>query len=157
MLFRSLTPKTRELAHRIFDIIAVAEAKSHGVPLSEVHFHEVGAVDSIVDVVAAAYCLDSLNVDDVVVSALGEGHGRVRSQHGILPIPVPAVSNIVAQHGLVLQQRDIAGELVTPTGAAIAAAFRTAETLPTSYRIVATGTGSGKRDYHPVRDRKSVV
>ncbi len=153
----TLTPRTRELAHRIFDIIAVAEAKSHGVPLSEVHFHEVGAVDSIVDVVAAAYCLDNLNVDDVVISALGEGHGRVRSQHGILPIPVPAVSNIVAEQGLVLQQRDIAGELVTPTGAAIAAAFRTADALPASYRIVATGTGSGKRDYHPVSTVRATI
>ena len=153
----NLSARTRQIAHRIFDIVAEAEAKAHGVPLEEVHFHEVGAVDSIVDVVAAAFCIDDLKIDDVVISALGEGHGRVRSAHGVLPIPVPAVTNIVAAHGLVLTQRDIAGELVTPTGAAIAAALRSADALPASYRIVSVGTGSGKRDYHPVSTVRATI
>ena len=145
----SLTPRARELSHRIFDIVAEAESKAHGVPVEEVHFHEVGAVDSIVDVVAAAVCLDDLNVDDVVVSPLAEGHGRIRSQHGILSVPVPAVTHIVAAEGLVLEPRDVHGELVTPTGAAIAAAFRSSDALPPRYRIIATGMGAGKRDYNP--------
>ena len=153
----SLTPRARELSHRIFDIVAKAESKAHGVPLEEVHFHEVGAVDSIVDVVAAAVCLDDLNVDDVVVSPLAEGHGRIRSQHGILSVPVPAVAHIVADEGLVLEPRDIHGELVTPTGAAIAAAFRTADALPAHYRIVATGTGAGKRDYNPPSTVRALI
>ena len=152
-----LSPRTRELAHRIFDIVAAAESKAHGVPIEEVHFHEVGAVDSIVDVVAAAWCLDDLGVDEVVVSPLAEGRGRVRSAHGVLSIPVPAVANIVAAEGLVLEQREQHGELVTPTGAAIAAAFRTADSLPAHYRIVATGTGSGKRTYDPPSTVRALI
>ena len=153
----TLSDRTRDIAHRIFDIVAEAEAKAHGVPLEQVHFHEVGAVDSIVDVVAAAFCIDDLSIDNVVVSALGEGHGRIRSAHGVLPIPVPAVANIVAAHSLTLSQCDVAGELVTPTGAAIAAALKNADALPQTYRIVATGTGSGKRDYHPVSTVRATI
>lgn len=153
----NLTPRARELSHRIFDIVAQAESQAHGVPVDQVHFHEVGAVDSIVDVVAAAFCLDDLHVDDVVVSALAEGHGRVRSQHGVLPIPVPAVAHIVENERLVLTQKDVKGELVTPTGAAIAAAFRTADALPQSYLIVASGTGAGKRDYNPPSTARALI
>ena len=137
------------MALKVFGIIAEAEAKAHGTTPDEVHFHEVGAVDSIVDVVAAAWCLDDLGVDDVVITELAEGEGHVRCAHGVLPIPVPAVANIVEANGLVLRKAHHEGELVTPTGAAIAAAFRSAEALPESYRIIATGRGSGKRAYNP--------
>lgn len=146
----SLTPGAKAIAHRVFKILAAAEAKAHGVPADQVHFHEVGAVDSIVDVVAAAVCLDSLGVKDVVVSPLAEGHGRVRTQHGVLPVPVPAVVNIAAAHGLTLEPRDVEGELVTPTGAAIAAAVRTADALPPAYAVRSVGYGRGKRAYEPV-------
>lgn len=145
----SLTPGASAIAHRTFDILAAAEAKAHGVPESEVHFHEVGAVDSIVDVVAAAVCLDSLRLADVVVGPLAEGHGRVRTQHGVLPVPVPAVVNIAAACGLTLAPRDAEGELVTPTGAAIAAAARTAGALPAAYAVRSVGYGCGKRAYEP--------
>ena len=80
-------------------ILAKAEAKAHNVPEDQVHFHEVGAVDSIVDIVSVAVCLDNLNIDDVIVPLLYEGGGTIHCQHGILPVPVPAVSNIVAAHG----------------------------------------------------------
>ena len=153
----NLTAGANALAHRIFDIVADAESKAHGVPLEQVHFHEVGVVDSIVDVVAAAVCLDDLQVDDVVVSPLAEGHGRIRCAHGVLNVPVPAVMNIVATHGLVLERRDQHGELVTPTGAAIAAAFRTTDKLPERYRIVATGTGAGKRAYNPPSSVRAII
>ncbi|RRF91128.1 MAG: nickel pincer cofactor biosynthesis protein LarC [Coriobacteriaceae bacterium] len=146
----SLTPGARNLAHRIFQILADAESKAHGVPVDQVHFHEVGAVDSIVDVVAAAVCLDNLGVTSAVVSPLAEGHGRVRTQHGVLPVPVPAVVNIAAAHGLTLAPRDAQGELVTPTGAAIAAAIQTADALPPAYAVRAVGYGRGKRAYEPV-------
>lgn len=145
----SLAPGASALAHRIFEILAEAESKAHGVPADQVHFHEVGAVDSIVDVVSAAVCLDSLGVTDAVVSPLAEGHGRVRTQHGVLPVPVPAVVNIAAAHGLALAPRDVEGELVTPTGAAIAAAVCTADALPPAYAIKAVGYGCGKRAYEP--------
>lgn len=145
----SLTPGAKAIAHRVFKILAAAEAKAHGVPADQVHFHEVGAVDSIVDVVAASVCLDSLGVTDVVVSPLAEGHGRVRTQHGVLPVPVPAVASIAAACNLTLEPRDVEDELVTPTGAAIAAAVRTADALPAAYAVRSVGYGCGKRAYEP--------
>lgn len=152
-----LTPRACELAKKIFSIVAEAESKAHGVPLEEVHFHEVGAVDSIVDVVAAAVCLDDLNITQAIVSPLAEGHGRVRTQHGVLSIPVPAVANIVMAYGLTLARHEAEGEFVTPTGAAIAAAIRTADELPESYTIKAMGTGSGKRAYEPVSTLRAML
>lgn len=152
-----LTPRARELAKRIFSILAEAESKAHGVGADEVHFHEAGAVDSIVDVVAAAVCLDDLDITHAIVGPLAEGHGRVRTQHGVLPVPVPAVVNIAASCGLVLAQRAMEGEFVTPTGAAIAAAIRTAEELPATYVVRAVGTGSGKRAYKPVSTLRGMI
>ena len=148
-----LSDTARKLAVKIFTILGEAEAKAHGTTLEKVHFHEVGAVDSIVDIVGAAVCLDNLGIQDVVIQELAEGHGMIRCQHGLLPIPVPAVANIVAAHGLDLQITETEGELVTPTGAAIAAAIRTEEKLPKHFKIVKTGLGAGKRAY----DRPSIL
>ena len=142
-----MTDTAKELAKHIFRILAKAEAKAHNVPEDQVHFHEVGAVDSIVDIVAAAVCMDSLQVDGVIVPFLCEGKGTVRCQHGILPVPVPAVTNIVQNSGLKLRMTQVEGELVTPTGAAFAAAVRTEETLPETFRILNVGIGAGKRKY----------
>ncbi len=152
-----LAPRAKEIAHRIFDIVAEAEAKAHGLPLEQVHFHEVGAVDSIVDVVSVAYCLDDLDVTDAYVTPLAEGYGRVRCAHGVLSVPVPAVTNIVAAHGLALERRDIEGELVTPTGAAIAAAVRTMDAPPAAYRVVRSGLGAGKRAYNPPSTVRALI
>lgn len=147
----SLTDGARKLALKIFEILAMAEAKAHNKPVNEVHFHEVGAVDSIVDIMSAAVCMDSLKdkyqISDVVVSELYEGHGSVRCQHGILPVPVPATANIIEAYGLPVHFMDMQGEFVTPTGAAIAAAVRTAEQLPRRFRVLASGLGAGKRNY----------
>lgn len=143
----ALTDTAKELAEKIFLILAQAEAKVHGVAEEQVHFHEVGAVDSIVDIVSAAVCMDNLNLTDVIVSELYEGRGTIRCQHGILPIPVPAVANIVKEYGIRLHMTDVQGELVTPTGAAIAAAIRTEEKIPESFYIEKTGLGAGKREY----------
>ena len=164
-----LTDGARALALRMFDILADAEAKAHGVPRGEVHFHEVGAVDSIIDIVAAAVCLDDLAPARIICSPLAEGCGTVRCQHGVLPIPVPAVTNIVAAHGLVIHPTQVRGELVTPTGAAIAAAVQTCQSgrpdgqetgqssdsyvdsypaaYTNDYTIEGVGIGAGKRDY----------
>ena len=144
----TLTEGAKKLIFRIFDILADAEAKAHGVPREEVHFHEVGAVDSIVDIVAVAVCLDDLAPERIVVSALSEGTGTVRCQHGVLPIPVPAVTNIVTAYGLPIHHTTEQGELVTPTGAAIAAAVMTEHNrLPMNYTIEKVGIGAGKREY----------
>ncbi len=142
----ALTERARDLASSVFDVLARAEAKAHGTSPEEVHFHEVGAVDSIVDIVSAAVCLDSLGVRRVAVSDLFEGTGTVRCQHGILPVPVPAVTHIAQEAGLVLRVGPVPGEFVTPTGAAIAAAWRT-DALPERFRILRTGLGAGKREY----------
>lgn len=137
----------KALAKRIFDVIAQAEAKAHGTTVDQVHFHEVGAVDSIVDVIAAAVCFDDLGLETVIVPRLCEGQGSVCCQHGVLPVPVPAVSNIIAAHQIPLSILDVQGELVTPTGAAIVAAMRTAEKLPETFTIERIGLGAGKRIY----------
>lgn len=142
-----ITERAKETAIRIFEILAEAESKAHGVPAEEVHFHEVGAVDSIVDIVAAAVCLDDLGIKDVIVPELCEGSGSIRCQHGIIPVPVPAVINIAEKHQLKLHFTELQGELVTPTGAAIVAAVKTSDRLPDRFTIEKTGMGAGKRNY----------
>lgn len=142
-----MTERARATAIRIFEILAEAEAKAHGVPMDQVHFHEVGAVDSIVDIVSVAVCLDSLHITEVIVPVLYEGQGTIRCQHGVIPVPVPAVMNIAGAHALKLHMTDIQGELVTPTGAAIVAAIRTGTRLPDSFEVVGLGMGAGKRQY----------
>lgn len=141
-----LTDHAREIAVRIFTILGEAEAKAHGETLETVHFHEVGAVDSIVDITAAAVCLDDLGVQEVILPVLYEGTGSVRCAHGVLPIPVPAVVNIAAQQHLNLHITGAKGEYVTPTGAAIAAAVRTSDKLPPEFTVQKIGLGAGKRE-----------
>ncbi len=142
-----MTERAYTYAEKIFCILAEAESKAHGVPVDQVHFHEVGAIDSILDIAAAAICLDDLDVSRVYVPELTEGSGTVRCQHGILPIPVPAVSNIAAAHELPICKSQVRGELITPTGAAIVAAIRTKEPMPARYIIEEIGLGAGKREY----------
>ena len=142
-----LTPGARSLALKMFGIVAEAESRAHGKPVEEVHFHEVGAIDSIVDIAAAAVCLDDLGIDDVVITGLSEGTGFVECQHGLLPVPVPAVANIATAYGLPLRIREVQGEMVTPTGAAIVAAIRTRDRLPEEFTIRRIGLGAGKRDF----------
>lgn len=142
-----MTDNAKKTAARIFTILGEAEAKAHGSSLDEVHFHEVGAIDSIVDILSAAACLDNLNISDVIIPVLQEGSGTVRCQHGILPIPVPATANIIEKYQIPLRITDTPGEFVTPSGAAIAAAIRTQSKLPETFRILRTGLGGGKRTY----------
>ena len=142
-----MTENAKKIALKIFGILAEAESKAHNVPVDQVHFHEVGAVDSIVDIVSVAVCLDNLDITDVIVPVLCEGRGTVRCQHGILPIPVPAVANVVSANHLRLKMTEVEGELVTPTGAAIVAAVKTQDQLPESFEIQKIGIGAGKRQY----------
>ena len=138
--------KVKQLARRIFEIVAEAESKAHGLPIDQVHFHEVGAIDSIVDIISTAVCLDNLGIEKVIVSPLAEGQGYVRCQHGTLPVPVPATANIAQAYGLKLRFTETPGEMVTPTGAAIAAALGTGASMPKNYRIVKIGIGAGNKD-----------
>lgn len=139
--------RVKQLAKKMFLIVAEAESRAHGVALEKVHFHEVGAIDSIVDILSAAFCLDNLEIDQVIITGLTEGQGWVQCAHGKLPVPVPAVLNIVEAHGLLLRSSSADGEMVTPTGAAIAAAIRTSEKLPKAWKVIKTGIGAGKKDF----------
>lgn len=142
-----MTEGARNLAVRIFEILAEAESGACNVPADQVHFHEAGAVDSIADIVAAAVCIDNLGIREVVIPLLCEGMGTIRCRHGILPVPVPAVANIVKLYGLPVRIVEAEGEFVTPTGVAIAAAVKTSETLPKDFFIEKVGIGAGKRNY----------
>lgn len=139
--------EVKKMAFGIFGIIADAEAKAHGIPVGEVHFHEVGAVDSLIDIVGVSYCCWSLGITEAYVSPLSEGFGHVRCAHGFLPVPVPAVQNILIASGLPMRRVQVEGELVTPTGAAIAAWLWNRRTLPDTYRLLGTGIGAGEKEF----------
>ena len=141
-----LKPEVRALAKKIFRIVGEAESRVHACPLEEVHFHETGAVDSIVDIVGAAACAVDLGITETYVSTIYEGQGHVWCQHGRIPVPAPAVAGIAAAEELDLAITNVSGEMVTPTGAAIAAAFRTKKGLPKAFVIRKIGMGAGKKD-----------
>lgn len=137
------TPRARERATRCFAVLAAAEARVHGIAEEEVHFHEVGAVDSIVDVAATCLALEALDVERIVGSALPLGGGIVVTQHGVMPLPAPATVEVLK--GWPVSGSDWPGETVTPTGAAILAALAEPGTLP-PMRVAAIGYGAGSRD-----------
>lgn len=144
----ALDEKTQDLAMKIFMKIAVAEAKVHGVPIDHVHFHEVGAMDSIIDIVGAAICFNSLNVEGVSVSPIELGSGFVRCDHGKLPVPAPATAEIVK--GLPVKQGGVSFEATTPTGAAILAVIGTDFSQKQTIKIEKTAYGIGQKDNHDV-------
>lgn len=143
-----LKPEVRTLAKKIFRIVGEAESRVHATPLEEVHFHETGAVDSIVDIVGAAACVVDLGITETYLSTIYEGQGHVWCQHGRIPVPAPAVAGIAAAEELDLAITNAPGEMVTPTGAAIAAALRTKKGRPQSFVIRKIGMGAGKKDFH---------
>ncbi|MEW6442887.1 MAG: nickel pincer cofactor biosynthesis protein LarC [bacterium] len=147
----SLADRVRSVALEIFECIAQAEAAVHGVPIERVHFHEVGAVDSIVDIVGVALGLEALGIDQVYVSELPLGSGWVSCAHGLLPVPAPATAEILK--GMrVIHDHPAKGELVTPTGAAIAATLAHRQSAwPPPMEIAGIGYGAGSRDFqsHP--------
>ena len=140
-----LAPGARALAKKVFRIVAEAEAEVHGTTPEACHFHEVGAWDSIIDIAAFAILWDDLGLERCAVTGLTEGTGTVRCRHGELPVPVPAVLKIAERYQIPLRFTDHPGELVTPTGIAIAAACRTETTLPPCGVVLRVGIGAGKR------------
>jgi uncharacterized protein (TIGR00299 family) protein len=139
----ALDDRVRSTALAVFARLAEAEARVHGVPTERVQFHEVGALDAIVDVVGAALGFAHLGIDAIHVSPLPLGQGRARSGHGPLPVPPPAVVELLA--GRPVRFEDGAAELVTPTGAAIVAALARPEPVP-EMRVAAVGWGAGERE-----------
>lgn len=142
----TLDSQTKKLSKKIFNKIADAEALVHGIPVEEVHFHEVGAVDSIIDIVGAAICFKALKVDAVYVSAVELGSGFVKCEHGKLPVPAPATAEIMK--GIPVRKGGVDFEATTPTGAAILAALGTKFGIPVSFKIERTAYGVGQKD-HP--------
>jgi hypothetical protein len=137
-----LVPRAAERARRIFTRLAEAEAHVHQVPIEQVHFHEVGAVDSIVDIVGAAIGFEMLSIDQFACSPLDVGAGQVKTAHGLLPVPAPATAELL--RGVPTYSSGLPRELVTPTGAAIATTLssRYAEMPPMTLRAIGYGAGS---------------
>lgn len=140
----SLDENTKALAKRIFLRVAKAESKVHNKPLDEVHFHEVGAIDSIVDIVGTAILINKINPEKIIASVVNDGYGFIECAHGTMAVPVPATSEIFAASNVKFRQIDIDTELVTPTGAAIIAELaEDFTTLPTMVtEKIGWGTGS---------------
>ena len=139
-----LSTKVKELSIKMFMKVACAEAKVHGKPLYEVHFHEVGAVDSIVDIVGAAICINHLNVDKIMSSSVELGGGFVKCAHGIIPVPAPATMEILK--GIPVKLGAVPFETTTPTGAAILATTVSEFKDNNNFIINKIGYGIGNRD-----------
>lgn len=141
----SFSDRVKSVAKRIFHEIAMAEAKVHNSTLEQVHFHEVGAIDSIVDIVGAAICLEHLHIERVHSSPIRTGSGgTVRTLHGIMPIPTPATVEILKGYPTVLT--DIPIELTTPTGAAIIKAMSSGVITLERVRVESVGYGAGTKE-----------
>ena len=140
----SLNKQIKYLSISIFERIAHAEAKIHGVPIDKVHFHEVGAIDSIVDIVGAAICIDYLKPDLILAAPPELGSGMVKCEHGIFPVPAPATAEILS--GIPVRLGGVNHEATTPTGAAILATLVKEFTSKNEFRILKTAYGIGFRD-----------
>ncbi|MBM3738787.1 MAG: nickel pincer cofactor biosynthesis protein LarC [Acidobacteria bacterium] len=141
----SMPDRAKQRASDVFRKLGEAEATVHGVPMEKVHFHEVGAIDSISDICGAAIALELLGVDECACSAVNVGSGTVNTQHGVLPVPTPATSLLLRDRPV--YARGPAMELTTPTGAAIAATLATRFGPVPAMRIASTGYGAGDRDF----------
>jgi uncharacterized protein (TIGR00299 family) protein len=141
----SLREGVKDRAARIFSRLAQAEAKVHNEPIEQVHFHEVGALDAIVDVVGAAICFDLLGIERFVCSPLHVGSGTVEMDHGRFPVPPPAVTELLKDAPI--YATDIKGELVTPTGAAIITTVSSEFGPLPGMKLESSGYGAGTREY----------
>ncbi|MEN8194790.1 MAG: nickel pincer cofactor biosynthesis protein LarC, partial [Bacteroidota bacterium] len=140
----TLDPEVKELSKKIFMHVAKAESKVHGLPIDKVHFHEVGATDSIIDIVGAAICFHKLNVDKVISTPVELGGGFVTAAHGKMPVPAPATAEIVKD--MLVKYGGVDHEATTPTGAAILAELVDEFVTSTDLKMLKTAYGIGHRD-----------
>ncbi len=138
--------KSKELAKKIFERVAKAESKVHNKPINEVHFHEVGAIDSIIDIVGTAILINKINPDVIISSVVNDGYGFIECAHGTMSVPVPATSEIFANSNVKFRQIDVDTELVTPTGAAIISELATEFTTLPAMVTEKIGWGAGTKE-----------
>ena len=143
----SLSERTRQNALAVFRRLGEAEARIHNVPLEAVHFHEVGAVDSLVDIVGACAGLELLSIEKLYCSPLNVGAGTVRTEHGVLPVPAPATVELLKGVGAPVYSSGPQAELVTPTGAAVVATLAAGFGALPAVKVVAAGYGAGSQDF----------
>lgn len=141
-----ITEAAKELSRSMFQKVAASEAAVHGKPIDEVHFHEVGAIDSIVDIVSVAILMDYIKPDRVISSVVSDGHGTIKCAHGVLSVPVPATSMIYKNEHIRFKQIEVPTELVTPTGAAIISTFAESYGLMPEMNLNKIGIGVGSRN-----------
>jgi pyridinium-3,5-bisthiocarboxylic acid mononucleotide nickel chelatase len=144
--------RVKDIALRIFKKIAEAEGLIHGVPLDKVHFHEVGAVDSIIDIIGTAILIDQLDIEVIKSSPIPVGTGKIRIDHGIYPVPAPATLEILK--GIPIEHSEVRFELTTPTGAAIVAAMAEEFCSIPSIKVNSIGYGAGTKTF---KDHPNVV
>jgi uncharacterized protein (TIGR00299 family) protein len=150
-----LSQNVREKSLEIFERLAIAESEIHGQPKEKVHFHELGGIDAIVDIVGTALCLEYLGIEKIVSSRIPLGNGFVSCQHGTLPVPAPATLSILK--GIPVYGTEIPHELVTPTGAAIIASIADSfEEIP-DIIVEKTGYGAGKRDLKTIPNLLRII
>ena len=160
-----LSTNIKAKAVNVFRILGLAEAKVHGKSLEEVHFHEVGAVDTIIDIVGSCLALENLGIEKIYVSEIKTGFGFVHCAHGLMPVPAPATAELLA-YGLLYAKGNIERELATPTGAALMAALaEPSADIPKGFSAEKVGYGAGTRNLEipnvlratlgTVEDRKS--
>src|SRR5512142_2880225 len=140
-----LSSRAQAAASAVFLRLGEAEAAVHGIPVEKVHFHEVGAVDSIADIVGACVALDLLDIGEIHTSAINVGSGTVNTEHGLLPVPAPATASLLA--GKPIYSRGPEVELTTPTGAALAVTLASSFGPLPAMRISSIGHGAGDRDF----------
>ena len=141
----NVSDKVKADALAVYGLIAEAESKAHGKPVTDIHFHEVGTMDAVADIVGVCVLLEQIGADKIVVSPLATGFGQVRCAHGILPVPAPATASII--EGIPTYSGDVEGELLTPTGAALLKHFAGSFGTRPVMAIEKTGYGMGKKDF----------
>ena len=141
----NVSDKVKGDALAVYGLIAEAESKAHGKPITDIHFHEVGTMDAVADIVGVCVLLEQIGADKIVVSPLATGFGQVRCAHGILPVPAPATASII--EGIPTYSGDVEGELLTPTGAALLKHFADSFGTRPVMAIEKTGYGMGRKDF----------